>query len=64
MLRNTNSPLDLSSDPEMFSMVDVGICGGVSMISTLLAQPNNPHLSAFDPAIPTSYIFYLDGNYL
>ena len=34
MLRHTNCTLDLISDPEMFSMVDVGIPGGLSMIST------------------------------
>ena len=28
MLRNTKGTLDLISDPEMFSMVDVGILAG------------------------------------
>ena len=64
MLRHTNCTLDLISDPEMFSMVDVGIRGGVSMISTRHAQANNPYIAAFDAALPTSYIIYLDANNL
>ena len=64
MLRHTNCTLDLISDPEMFSIVDVGIRGGVSMISTRHAQANNPYTAAFDAARPTSYIIYLDANNL
>ena len=60
MLRHTNCTLDLISDPEMFSMVDVGIPGGVSMISTRHAQANIPYMAAFDAARPTSFIIYLD----
>ena len=64
ILRNTNSTLELISDPEMFSMVDVGIRGGVSMISTRDAQANKPYVAAFDAARPTSDIIYLDANNL
>ena len=41
MLRHTNCTLDLISDFEIFSMVDAGIRGGLSMISTRHAQANN-----------------------
>ena len=64
MLRNTNCTFDLITDREMFSMVQVGIRGGVSMIPTRYAQANNPDLTAFDPARSTSYIIYLDANNL
>ena len=64
MLRHTNRTLDLIPDPEMFSMVDVGIRGGVSMNSTRHAQANNSYMTAFDAARPTSYIIYLDANNL
>ena len=48
----------------MFSMVDAGIRGGVSMISTRHAQANNPYMAAFDAARPSSSIIYLDANNL
>ena len=64
MLRHTNCTVDQISNPEMFSMVDVRIRGGVSMISTSHAHANNPYIAAFDVARPTSYIIYLDANNL
>ena len=48
----------------MFSIVDVGIRGVVSMISTRHAKPNSPYMTAFDPARPTWFIIYLDPNNL
>ena len=45
-------------------MVDAGIRGGLSMISTRHAQDNNNYMAAFDAARPTSYIIYLDSKNL
>ena len=45
-------------------MVDVGIVGGVSMISTRHAQPNSAYMGAFDAAPPTSSIIDIDANNL
>ena len=56
MLRHTFCTLDLTSDPEMFSMVDAGIPGLVWTISTRQADANNVYRAAFDAAGPTSYI--------
>ena len=64
MLLHTKCTLDLISDPEMFSMVDAVIRGGVSMISTRHAQANNPYMPAFDAARPNSFIIYLDATNL
>ena len=64
MLKLTECKLELISDPEMFSCIDPGIRGGVSMITTRFARANNPYMSTFDPALPTSYIIYLDANNL
>ena len=43
-------------------MVDGGIRGGVSMISTRHAQANNASITTFDAAPPTSFISYLEPN--
>ena len=64
MLRITDCSLELISDPEMFSCVDAGIRGGVSMITTRLARANNPYMASFNPSEPTSFIIYLDANNL
>ena len=52
MLRNTNCTIARVTDPQMISMVDVGIPGAVSVISTRHAQANNPSMTAFEPARP------------
>ena len=64
MLKLTKCCLELIHDPEMFSCIDQGIRGGVSMITTRYAKANNPYMSNFDPTLPTSYIIYLDANNL
>ena len=56
MLRHTNCTLDFSSDPEMFSMRDAGIRGGVSINSSRHAQANHPYLAGFGAARLTSFI--------
>ena len=64
MLRHTTCTLYFIGDSELFSMADVGIRGALSMISNRHALANKPSLAAFDPARPTSYISYLEGNNL
>ena len=44
MLKITGVSLELISDPAMFRMVDSGIRGGVSMITTRFARANNAPL--------------------
>ena len=64
MLKLTSCSLDLISDPEMFRFIDRGIRGGVSNIVCRFARANNPYMSTFDAALPTSYIIDLDANNL
>ena len=56
--------MDLISIREIFSIVEVGISGGVSMISTRHAPANNHYMAEFDAARINSYIIYLDVNKL
>ena len=66
MLKMTGRELELISDPELFSTIDAGIRGGVSMISKRYARANNPLLgpTRYNPNKPTTYIIYLDANNL
>ena len=48
----------------MLLMVEKGIRGGVSMISTRYGNANNPYMNEYDPNLPKKYIEYLDANNL
>ena len=49
----------------MLLMIEKGIRGGVSMISTRYGKANNPYMGdSYDPNQPTKYISYLDANNL
>ena len=56
--------LELLKDYEMLMMVERGIRGGVSMISTRYGKANNPYMNNYDPDQPIKYISYLDANNL
>ena len=64
MLKLTDCSLELVSDPEIFSTIDPGIRGGVSMITHRHASANNPYISSYQPEEERSYIIYLDANNL
>ena len=63
-LKKTNVHLDLISDPAMFTMIDSGIRGGISMISNRYAHANNPLVAGYDESKPKSWIKGLDENNL
>ena len=63
-LKITKIELELLEDYEMLMMVEKGIRGGVSMISTRYGKANNPYMKDYDPDQPTKYISYLDANNL
>ncbi len=48
----------------MFSMIDSGIRGGISMISNRFAHANNPQVAGYDPTQPKTWIKGLDANNL
>ena len=64
-LKVTKVELELLADPDMPLMIEKGIRGGVSMISTCYGKANNPYMGdSYDPNQPTKYISYLDANNL
>ena len=64
-LKVTKVELELLADPDMLLMIEKGIRGGVSMISTRYGKANTPYMDdSYDPNQPTKYISYLDANNL
>ena len=56
--------LELITDKDIYSLIGMGIRGGVSMISTRHAKANNPSLPSYDPELPRRDLNYLDANNL
>lgn len=64
-LKLTKINLELLTDPDMLLMVEQGLRGGISMISTRHGKANNKYMGEkFDPSKPSKYITYLDANNL
>ena len=65
-LKMTQVELELLHDQDMLLMVEKGIRGGVSMISTRYGKANNKYMpkGEYDPSKPSTYIPYLDANNL
>ena len=64
-LKVTKVELELLADPDKLLMIEKGIRGGVSMISTGYGKANNPYMGdSYDPNQTTKYISYLDANNL
>ena len=69
-LKMTQVKLELLHDQDMLLMVEKGIRGGVSMISTRFGRANNKYMTKdrdgeeYDPGKPSTYIPYLDANNL
>ena len=69
-LRMTQVELELLHDQDMLLMVEKGIRGGVSMISTRYGKANNKYMTKekdgedYDPSKPSTYVPYLDANNL
>ena len=63
-LKITKVRLEMIGDYDMLMMIEKGIRGGVSMISTRYGKANNPYMKDYDPDKPTKFISYLDANNL
>ena len=64
-LKVTKVELELLTDIDMLLMVEKGIRGGVSMISTRYGKANNKYMGdSFIKKDPTKYMQYLDANNL
>ena len=64
-LKSTKVELELLTDVDMLLMIERGIRGGVSMISTRHGKANNPYMEEeYDSSKPNKYITYLDANNL
>ena len=64
MLKTTRVSLDLLTDIDMAMMIEKGIRGGVSMITTRHSEANNKYMGNYDPKKPSKYIQYLGANNL
>jgi hypothetical protein len=63
-LKMTKIELELLSDYDMLLMIENGIRGGISMISTKYAKANNKYLASYDKSMPPKHIIYVDANNL
>jgi hypothetical protein len=63
-LKMTRIELELLTDVDMVLMIEKGIRGGVSMISTRYSEANHKYMSDYDKSKLSKYIMYLDANNL
>jgi hypothetical protein len=65
MMKMTGCRLTLLSDPATFDQINANLRGGICTISNRYAKANNKYMGdAYNPAEPSSYIFYIDANNL
>jgi len=53
-LTYTGAELDLITDPDMYSMVENNMRGGIATILQRYARANNPLVEGYDPSKPNS----------
>jgi hypothetical protein len=64
-LKKTEVKLELLSDPDMLLMIEKGIRGGISTISTRYAKANNSYMGTdYNSNEPSKFIQSLDSNNL
>lgn len=63
-LKMTGISLDLITDPLMYNVFELGLRGGVSMISKKFSEANHPDFENYYPSKPIKELIYLDANNL
>lgn len=64
MLKTTGTHLELISDTDMSHMIQSGMRGGISYISTRYSKANDIYMKYYDRNEEKSHIIYLDANNL
>ena len=65
LLKHIDRQIPLITDPEIYRMIQLNICGGICHASVRYARANNKLIgSLYDPRQPTSYIMEVDANNL
>lgn len=64
MLKMGDVELELLTDLDMQLMIEQGLRGGISMISTKYTGAKNPYIENYDQKQPASYLIYWDANNL
>ena len=62
--KKANVKLELSTDYDMLLMVEEGIRGGICHSIHRYAKANNNYMKNYDKNKESSYIQYLDTNYM
>lgn len=54
--------LELHTDIDQHIFIEMGLRGGISIISKHFAKANNPQCTDYDSSKPNNWIMYLDAN--
>ena len=64
VLKMTGVKLEKISDIDKYLFIEKGLRGGISYIAKRYAKANNKYINDYDPKKQSTFISYLDMNYL